>query len=57
MKLADDALIGIIEILRVALVEAKDVSQLLRSLDLEEREGKLTLSPLNDAWLRPSSQG
>lgn len=45
MKLAPDALIAIIEILRSALVEEKDVSELLRSLDLvDDGTGKLTVS-------------
>jgi hypothetical protein len=42
MKLADDALIRVIEILRQGLMEGKDVSELLRELDLEPNsQGKL----------------
>lgn len=42
MKLADDALIGIIEIFRQGLMEEKDISELLRGLDLEKNaDGKL----------------
>lgn len=42
MKLADDALIAVIEILRKALVEGDDVSQMLRDLELEvDVTGKL----------------
>lgn len=55
MKLSPDALIAIIEILRKSLVEAQDVSELLRNLDLEQSaDGKLTLSSNNPAWLRPT---
>jgi hypothetical protein len=55
MKLAQDALIGIIEILRRGLVEGHDVSQLLRELDLEQDQaGQLKLSAASPAWLRPS---
>lgn len=43
MKLADDALIKIIEILRQGLMEGKDVSELLRELDLESVNGKLSV--------------
>jgi hypothetical protein len=50
MKLADDALIRIIEILRQGLMENKDISDLLRSLDLEQNtEGKLGVSPGDNA--------
>lgn len=42
MKLADDALIRIIEILRQGLMENNDISDLLRGLDLETTaDGKL----------------
>lgn len=55
MKLATDSLIGIIEILRRALTEGEDVSDLLKALDLElDAEGKLALSLNNPAWIRPS---
>lgn len=58
MKLAPDALIGIIEILRKALVENTDVSDLLRDLDLEiDSLGRLTLSTSNPAWIKPAPQG
>ncbi len=36
MKLADDALIRIIEIFRQGLMEGKDISDLLRELELEK---------------------
>ncbi len=45
MKLADDALIGIIEIFRQGLMEEKDISELLRGLDLEvNANGKLSVA-------------
>ncbi len=51
MKLADDALIRIIEILRQGLMENKDISQLLRSLDLEVNSlGKLGVSGVDQSW-------
>lgn len=51
MKLADDALIRIIEILRQGLMENKDVSELLRELDLEPRGEKLGVSqPTAPDW-------
>jgi hypothetical protein len=52
MKLADDALIRIIEIFRRGLMDNKDVSVLLRELDLEKNEiGKLAVSSTsNDDW-------
>lgn len=50
MRLADDALIRIIEILRQGLMENKDISDLLRTLDLEANsEGKLGVSPGENA--------
>lgn len=56
MKLAPDALIGIIEILRKGLVENTDISQLLKELDLvEDGAGKLRLSGANPTWLKPAS--
>lgn len=42
MKLADSGLIAIIEILRKGLADGVDISQLLRELDLEVVDGKLT---------------
>ncbi len=50
MKLADDALIGIIEILRKGLSDGIDVSEMLRSLDLvPDLLGKLKLgAPIED---------
>ena len=49
MKLADDVLLEIIEILRKGLVEEMDVSQLLRKLDLSPNSnGKLSLSSAKD---------
>ena len=51
MKLADDALIRIIEILRQGLMEGKDISDLLRGLDLEpDAHGKLSVSVENSDW-------
>ena len=51
MKLADDALIRIIEILRQGLMENKDISDLLRTLDLEVNStGKLGVSSQSTDW-------
>lgn len=51
MKLADDALIRIIEILRQGLMENKDISDLLRGLDLEPNgAGKLGVSQTAGDW-------
>lgn len=50
MKLADDALIMIIEILRQGLMENKDISNLLKGLDLEPRDGKLGVSQKPTDW-------
>lgn len=51
MKLADDALIGIIEIFRQGLMENKDISELLRGLDLEvSSDGKLSVSSVTENW-------
>lgn len=52
MRLADDALIRIIEILRQGLMENKDISDLLRELELEPNsQGKLGVSPgANASW-------
>jgi hypothetical protein len=51
MKLADDALIRIIEILRQGLMENKDISDLLRGLDLEPNlVGKLGVTQLTTDW-------
>lgn len=51
MKLADDALIRIIEIFRQGLMEQKDISSLLRELDLENNAaGKLSVSASNSDW-------
>jgi hypothetical protein len=44
MKLADDALLMLVEIFRRGILEMGDVSQAMRDLDLiEDSEGKLTL--------------
>jgi hypothetical protein len=52
MKLADDALIRIIEILRQGLMESKDISDLLRGLDLEpDATGKLGVSSSSSEWV------
>lgn len=51
MKLADDALIRIIEILRQGLMEGKDISELLRSLELEQNPGgKLSVASSSGDW-------
>jgi hypothetical protein len=51
MRLADDALIRIIEILRQGLMENKDISDLLRTLDLEPNgAGKLGVSAQTTDW-------
>ena len=51
MKLANDALIRIIEILRQGLMEEKDVSELLRELDLEQdSSGCLRVSSSHNEW-------
>lgn len=54
MKLANDALIGIIEILRQGLMEGKDVSELLKALDLEVKDGKLSVSQSGGQWTSAS---
>lgn len=57
MKLADDALIRIIEILRQGLMEDKDISDLLRGLDLETTaEGKLGVSSGDGSWTSAASE-
>ncbi len=44
MKLADDALIMLMEIFRQGIMELKDISQGLREIDLvPDSSGKLTL--------------
>ena len=49
MKLADDALIAIIEILRQGLMEGKDISEQLKALDLSDNGlGKLGVTSV--AW-------
>lgn len=51
MKLADDALLCIIEAFRKGLMEERDISDLLRQIDLVEKEGKLGLTAsLHDVW-------
>jgi len=57
MKLADDALIRIIEIFRRGLMDNKDISVLLRELDLEANEGgRLSVPPTNsDDWTAPEA--
>ena len=57
MKLADDALIRIIEIFRQGLMEGKDVSDLLRTLELEpDVQGKLAVSSSGEAsWMTSSA--
>lgn len=41
MKLGADALIEIMDIVRRGLTEMKDISELLRDLDLESKEEKV----------------
>lgn len=51
MKLADDALIAVIEILRKGLIEQMDISQLLRDLDLfPDVNNKLSISNNEVKW-------
>jgi len=51
MKLADDALIAVIEILRKGLIEQMDISQLLRDLDLfPDVNNKLSISNSEVKW-------
>lgn len=50
MKLADDALLGIMACLRKGLSEGVDISQLLREMDLVEKDGAVALSPESDPW-------
>lgn len=50
MKLADDALLGIMACLRKGLEEGIDISQLLRDMELVEKDGKISLAPGNDPW-------
>lgn len=50
MKLANDALLGIMACLRKGLEEGVDISQLLRDMELVERDGELTLAPDSDPW-------
>lgn len=58
MKLADDALIRIIEIFRQGLMDNKDISVLLRELDLEKNDvGKLAVSAstTDSDWTAPEA--
>ena len=48
MKLSDAALLTIMDIFRQGIVEAKDISELLRNLDLVEQDGKLI--PAHKVW-------
>jgi len=50
LKLDDDALLGIIACFRKGLVEGVDISRLLRSMELVERDGKLGIAPGSDPW-------
>lgn len=48
MKLADDALIAIIEILRQGLMEGKDISEQLKALDLAPNDqGRLAVQSVS----------
>jgi hypothetical protein len=45
MKLADEVLVEIVDIVRTGLVEQKDISDLLRDLDLQvDKDQKLVLT-------------
>ena len=58
MKLADDALLGIIACVRKGLVEGVDISELLRKMELiETPEGKLALDPKTDVWKEANANG
>lgn len=50
MKLADDALVGVMACMRKGLSEGVDISQLLRDMELVEKDGQLTLDPNSDPW-------
>ena len=50
VKLADDALLGIMACLRKGLAEGMDISQLLREMELVEKDGRLSLDPDSDPW-------
>jgi hypothetical protein len=59
MKLADDALLQIIDFLRQGLVDNKDVSELLRGLNLHPNgEGKLSVAgpAVPTAWSQQDSE-
>jgi hypothetical protein len=52
MKLSNEALVSIIEALRLGLTEGVDVSELLKRLDLEPNsENRLTpIKPVNEVF-------
>lgn len=50
MKLANDALLGIMACLRKGLAEGADISQLLRDMELVEKDGRIALDPNSDPW-------
>lgn len=50
MKLADEALLGILACMRKGLAEGVDISDLLRNMELVEKDGRLTLDPTSDPW-------
>jgi hypothetical protein len=50
VKLADDALLGIMACLRKGLAEGVDISKLLREMELVEQDGRLILDPQSDPW-------
>ena len=50
LRFGDDALLGILACFRKGLVESVDISNLLRSMELVERDGKLLLAPDSDPW-------
>lgn len=58
MKLADDALLGIIACVRKGLVENVDISDLLRKMELVETpDGRLSLDPKHDLWKEANANG
>ena len=51
MKLAEDALLCIMEAFRKGLIENMDISDLLRQIDLTDKNGKLGLTEtIHDVW-------
>lgn len=58
MKLADDALLGVMACVRKGLVEGMDISDLLRKMELVQTpDGKLALDPKTDIWKEAGDSG